>query len=110
LLSIAAAQLTPLKPASVSRRVGEMVFAFDHPWGQRSAGRRGIVSALVMAQNRRGDKSPVIRFDAPLAPGNSRGPLVNANGESIRFIGRVPERYVWIDSRRRQDTRSRRRS
>jgi serine protease Do len=83
LLSIDATHLTPLKPASVSPRVGEMVFAFGHPWGQRNAVTRGIVSAWVSAQNRRGDKLPVIRSDAPLAPGNSGGPLVNAGGEVI---------------------------
>lgn len=83
LLSIDATQLTPLKPASVSPRVGEMVFAFGHPWGQRNTVTRGIVSALVSAQNRRGDKLPVIRSDAPLAPGNSGGPLVNASGEVV---------------------------
>ena len=83
LLSIDATHLTPLKPASVSPRVGEMVFAFGHPWGQRNTVTRGIVSALVSAQNRRGDKLPVIRSDAPLAPGNSGGPLVNASGEVI---------------------------
>lgn len=83
LLSIDATDLTPLKPVSVSPRVGEMVFAFGHPWGQRNAVTRGIVSALVSAQDRRGDKLPVIRSDAPLAPGNSGGPLVNASGEVI---------------------------
>ena len=83
LLSIAAAHLTPLKPASVSPRVGEMVFAFGHPWGQRNTVTRGIVSALVSAQNRRGHTLPVIRSDAPLAPGNSGGPLVNAKGEVV---------------------------
>jgi len=83
LLSIDATHLTPLKPVSVSPRVGEMVFAFGHPWGQRNAVTRGIVSALVSAQNRRGDKLPVIRSDAPLAPGNSGGPLVNASGEVV---------------------------
>src|SRR6185295_4536004 len=83
LLSIDATHLTPLKPASVSSRVGEMVFAFGHPWGQRNTVTRGIVSALVSAQNRRGEKLPVIRSDAPLAPGNSGGPLVNARGEVI---------------------------
>jgi serine protease Do len=83
LLSIDVTDLTPLKPASVSPRVGEMVFAFGHPWGQRNAVTRGIVSALVSAQNRRGDKLPVIRSDAPLAPGNSGGPLVNASGEVV---------------------------
>ena len=83
LLSIDATGLTPLEPASVSPRVGEMVFAFGHPWGQRNTVTRGIVSALVTAQNRRGDKLPIVRSDAPLAPGNSGGPLVNASGQVV---------------------------
>src|SRR5687768_4939127 len=65
LLSIDATQLTPLKPVSVTPRVGEMV------------------SALVSAQNRHGDNLPVIRSDVTLAPGNSGGPLVNASGEVV---------------------------
>lgn len=83
LLSIEATGLTALKPASVAPRVGEMVFAFGHPWGQRNTVTRGIVSARVSAQNRRGDQLPVIRSDAPLAPGNSGGPLINARGEVV---------------------------
>jgi serine protease Do len=83
LLSIDVAGLTPLRPAPVSPRVGEMVFAFGHPWGQRNTVTRGIVSALVSAQNRRGEKLPIVRSDASLAPGNSGGPLVDAKGEVI---------------------------
>ena len=83
LLSIDVSGLTPLMPASVSPRVGEMVFAFGHPWGQRNTVTRGIVSALVHAHNRRGEKLPVVRSDTPLAPGNSGGPLVNAKGEVV---------------------------
>src|SRR4029079_1559790 len=83
LLSIHAIGLSPLQPASVPPRVGEMVFAFGHPWGQRNTVTRGIVSALVSAQNRRGETLPVVRSDAPLAPGNSGGPLVNAKGEVV---------------------------
>ena len=83
LLSIEATGLTPLKPAAVSPRVGEMVFAFGHPWGQRNTVTRGIVSARITAQNRRGDTLPIVRSDAPLAPGNSGGPLVNASGELV---------------------------
>ena len=83
LLSIDATGLTPLLPAPASPRVGEMVFAFGHPWGQRNTVTRGIVSALVTAQNRRGEKLPVVRSDVPLAPGNSGGPLVNAKGEVV---------------------------
>lgn len=83
LLSIEATNLTPLRPASASPRIGEMVFAFGHPWGQRNTVTRGIISALVSAQNRRGEKLPIVRSDASLAPGNSGGPLVNAKGEVI---------------------------
>lgn len=83
LLSIEATNLTPLRPASASARIGEMVFAFGHPWGQRNTVTRGIISALVSAQNRRGEKLPIVRSDASLAPGNSGGPLVNAKGEVI---------------------------
>jgi serine protease Do len=83
LLSIDATDLTPLQPAAASPRVGEMVFAFGHPWGQRNTMTRGIVSALVSVQDRRGETLPVVRSDAPLAPGNSGGPLVNAKGEVV---------------------------
>jgi serine protease Do len=83
LLKIDAAGLTPLEPAPVSPRVGEMVFAFGHPWGQRNSVTRGIVSALIAARTRGGVNLPVIRSDAPLAPGNSGGPLVNAHGQVI---------------------------
>ena len=83
LLSIDATGLTPLQPVWAPPRVGEMVFAFGHPWGQRNTVTRGIVSALVSAQNRRGDTLPVVRSDAPLAPGNSGGPLVNVKGEVV---------------------------
>jgi serine protease Do len=83
LLSIDATGLTSLAPAPASPRVGEMVFAFGHPWGQRNTVTRGIVSALVHAHNRRGENLPVVRSDVPLAPGNSGGPLVNAKGEVV---------------------------
>lgn len=83
LLTIEATGLSSLKAAASSPRVGEMVFAFGHPWGQRNTVTRGIVSALVSAQNRRGDRLPVVRSDTPLAPGNSGGPLVNARGEVV---------------------------
>ncbi|MDK1118393.1 MAG: trypsin-like peptidase domain-containing protein [Anaerolineae bacterium] len=84
LLSIEASGLTPLKPASGLPRVGEMVFAFGHPWGQRNSVTKGIVSALMSAHTRRKKQQfPVIRSDVPLAPGNSGGPLVNMRGEMI---------------------------
>ncbi len=83
LLSIEAGNLRPLTPAADSPRVGEWVFAFGHPWGQRNIVTHGIVSALLLAQNRRGAQLPIIRSDVSLAPGNSGGPLVNARGEVV---------------------------
>jgi serine protease Do len=83
LLSIETEHLRPLRPTSVAPRIGELVFAFGHPWGQRNTVTRGIISALTFAQNRRGDTLPIVRSDVPLAPGNSGGPLVNAHGEVV---------------------------
>ncbi|MEX1247392.1 MAG: trypsin-like peptidase domain-containing protein [Anaerolineales bacterium] len=69
---------------STQLRVGELVFALGHPWGQRNAASFGIVSQLGNAktQGRRG-LIPIIQTDARLAPGNSGGPLLNAAGEVV---------------------------
>ncbi len=71
---------------STAARVGEMVFAIGHPWGQRGAVTAGIISHLTTAESGRKKKKrliPVIRTDSRLAPGNSGGPLVNASGEVL---------------------------
>jgi serine protease Do len=69
---------------STTLRVGELVAALGHPWGQRSAASAGVVSSLPTArtQGRRG-LVPLIHTDARLAPGNSGGPLLNAAGEVV---------------------------
>jgi len=84
LLEIEARDLPALPVAEGLPRVGEMVFTFGHPWGQRGSVSGGIVSAIAAAQagGRRGGL-PIIRSDAPLAPGNSGGPLVNGAGELV---------------------------
>ena len=65
-------------------RVGELVLAIGHPWGQHSAVTAGLVSGLSTAQTRDPQKSiEIIRSDVSLAPGNSGGPLVNANGAVV---------------------------
>jgi serine protease Do len=69
---------------STEVRVGELVFAIGHPWGQRNAVTAGIVSHLTHAETRGSARLvPIIRTDARLAPGNSGGPLVNAAGEVL---------------------------
>jgi serine protease Do len=76
----------PVVPIADTRdlRIGQIVLAVGHPWGQRGYVTAGVISALGMAE--RGDSGqaiPIIRTDATLAPGNSGGPLVNAAGEVI---------------------------
>jgi serine protease Do len=62
-------------------RTGQLVLAIGHPWGQRAAVTTRIISGMSHAQvsGKRGS-IPVIRSDVLLAPGNSGGPLVNAEG------------------------------
>lgn len=65
-------------------RVGQIVLAIGHPWGQRGAVTAGLISGLGEAETRgkRGSVA-VIRSDVELAPGNSGGPLVNAAGAVV---------------------------
>jgi serine protease Do len=65
-------------------RVGQLVLAVGHPWGQRGAVTAGLISGLSKAQThgRRGEID-IIRSDARLAPGNSGGPLVDASGAVV---------------------------
>jgi serine protease Do len=85
ILKIAPVDLPPARIGDSTKvRVGELVFAIGHPWGQRNAVTAGIVSHLAHAETRGSARLvPIIRTDARLAPGNSGGPLVNATGEVL---------------------------
>lgn len=77
-----------LHPANVGEsgglRVGELVFAIGHPWGQRSMVTAGIISGTGQVAVRwGGEQAEYIRSDVQLAPGYSGGPLVNAAGQVI---------------------------
>jgi serine protease Do len=62
-------------------RVGQIVLAVGHPWGQRGYITAGIVSGLSTVVTRAERNSvQVIRSDVRLAPGNSGGPLVYITG------------------------------
>jgi serine protease Do len=69
---------------SATLRVGEWVFAIGNPWGQRGVVTAGIVSGISAAKEN-GDDSPrrYIKSDVHLAPGNSGGPLLDAEGKVI---------------------------
>ncbi len=76
----------PAAPAADSARlrVGEMVVAVGHPWGQRWVVTVGIVGGLGSVRVPwNGHEAQYIRSDVVLAPGNSGGPLLNARGEVV---------------------------
>ncbi len=76
---------------SAQLRVGELVFAVGHPWGQPWVVTAGIVSGLGEVPVRGASDAGVanermaqyVRSDVRLAPGNSGGPLLNARGEVV---------------------------
>ncbi len=80
LLQIQAEDLpTALIADSRDLRVGELVIAIGHPWGQQGVVTMGVISSLGTAETQGVRRSvPIIRSDVLLAPGNSGGPLVNA--------------------------------
>ena len=79
-------ELKPLTLASSSSlEVGEGVYAIGNPYGLEETLTRGIISALdreIEAPD--GSKiADAIQTDAALNPGNSGGPLINAEGKVI---------------------------
>jgi serine protease Do len=64
-----------------SLRVGELVFAHGHPLGVRDAIAMGVVNAI--ARDSRTNTPRWIVADVRLAPGNSGGPLVDADGQLV---------------------------
>ncbi len=85
LLNVPADNLTAIPSADSSKlRVGELVFAIGNPWGQRGVATAGIVSALSKVKMRNSNRQlEYIKSDVQLAPGNSGGPLLNAQGHVI---------------------------
>jgi serine protease Do len=94
MLSIAAEHLQAVAAGDSARlRVGEWVFAVGNPWGQRGVVTAGIISSVNNANNgsngstTKANKNEVelryIKSDVVLAPGNSGGPLLDADGKVV---------------------------
>jgi len=83
LLKINETGLVPLPLADYKKvHQGQLVFAFGSPQGLRGTMTMGVVSA----RERQPDPDHPIAYiqtDAPIARGNSGGPLVNADGELV---------------------------
>jgi len=84
LLKITGEQFLALPFAdSTKLRIGEWVFAIGHPWGQRWVITAGIAGTTSTVQLRDGSSMQYIKSDVGLAPGNSGGPLLNADGDVV---------------------------
>ncbi len=81
-----------LKPATLadssSLNPGDTVVAVGFPFGVGPSASAGVVSGLERALAQDGERKleHLIQFDAAANPGNSGGPLVNANGEVVGIV------------------------
>ena len=83
LLKVNGATLAPLALGDSDRlRAGQLVFAFGSPLGLDNTVTMGVVSA-VGRQLEADDPMVYIQTDAPINPGSSGGPLVNAAGQLV---------------------------
>lgn len=62
-------------------RIGELVFAYGHPMGIRDSLAMGAIHGI--ARHPRSGDARFIVADVRLAPGNSGGPLVDAEGRLV---------------------------
>ena len=69
--------------------IGVPTFAIGHPFGLTNSFSAGVVSGLDRSLTVPGLEKPLtglIQFDAAVNPGNSGGPLVDANGEVVGIV------------------------
>ena len=67
--------------ATSTLRVGELVFAYGHPLGVSDALAMGVIHAV--ARDERTGGARFVIADVHLAPGNSGGPVVDAEGRLV---------------------------
>lgn len=74
--------------SSATLRPGDEVVAVGFPFGIGPSASAGVISGLLRVLEREGEPSMrnLIQFDAAANPGNSGGPLVNANGEVVGIV------------------------
>lgn len=84
ILKVAGSDLPVLRATQRQPRVGQLVLAVGNPWGERGIVTMGIVSGCGEVQVPwRKQAADYIRSDVRLAPGNSGGPLLDANGDVV---------------------------
>jgi S1-C subfamily serine protease len=86
----APAKIVPATMGDPSRlAIGAPAFVIGHPFGLTGSLSAGVVSGLDRSMTAPGLTKPLtglIQFDAAVNPGNSGGPLVDANGEVVGIV------------------------
>ena len=86
----APAQVVPATMGDPSRlAIGSPAFVIGHPFGLTGSLSAGVISGLDRSMTAPGLAKPLtglIQFDAAVNPGNSGGPLVDANGEVVGIV------------------------
>lgn len=74
--------------ASADLRPGDEVVAIGFPFGIGPSASAGVVSGLLRIFEQEGQPAMrnMIQFDAAANPGNSGGPLINADGEVVGIV------------------------
>jgi serine protease Do len=81
-LLVAARDLTPVAVRDTATiRPGELVLAIGSPWGLRGSAALGVIHSLGPSERIRG--GPWLQAAIRLAPGNSGGPLADADGRLV---------------------------
>jgi putative serine protease PepD len=84
------AKLVPATMGDPGRlAIGSPAFAIGHPFGLTGSLSAGVISGLDRSITAPGLAKPLtglIQFDAAVNPGNSGGPLVDANGEVVGIV------------------------
>lgn len=86
----APSKIVPATMGDPSRlAIGAPAFVIGHPFGLAGSLSAGVVSGLDRTLSAPGLAKPLtglIQFDAAVNPGNSGGPLVDANGEVVGIV------------------------
>lgn len=80
-----------LKLTTRSPRVGETVLAIGNSGGDYLQPRRGQLLALNVAAGRADFPQGTLEMSAPLAPGDSGGPIIDGNGQAIGVVSYIQQ-------------------
>ncbi|MBB6098291.1 S1-C subfamily serine protease [Deinobacterium chartae] len=96
-VQVKASRNVPFLPLAASTpKVGQLALAIGNSRGQLLQPKQGRLLRLEVAADRADFPSGTLELDAPLAPGDSGGPILSESGEVIGVVS-----YIRLDDRER---------